>query len=95
MHRAGWTCCFLTSLASLAHTQDAEVSGASGTRAHRSWRAEIHADLARAEHCFRPVASEAGVWSAPCRAHELRIRMSSHGLEVFPRAAGADGAGAE
>lgn len=51
--------------------------------------------MERAEYHFNPVRGEDEVWSAPNRAQEFRSRLSTRGLEVFPRTTGADGIGAE
>ena len=48
------------------------------------WYAEVSAGISAAEYRFSPVRAEAGVWSAPNRAQELRSRVSATGLEVFP-----------
>ncbi|MBK7878218.1 MAG: FG-GAP repeat protein [Planctomycetes bacterium] len=59
-----------------------------------SWYSEINAEILLSEFTFRELADEPGVWSAPNRPHELRSRVSSSGLEVFPRCVDASGLGA-
>ncbi|MCK6446692.1 MAG: FG-GAP-like repeat-containing protein [Planctomycetes bacterium] len=59
------------------------------------WSARVGDGLRRAEYEFRAVPGESHVWSAPNRAQGLRVRVSSDGLEVFPRATAASGVGAE
>jgi len=87
----------LSGAASLAPTLDTQSQGplASPARAAgEPWGERPAADRARAEYAFTPVRAELGVWSAPCRAQELRSRVSARGLEVFPRATSASGVGA-
>ena len=59
-----------------------------------SWYAQVSEGIRQGEYAFHPVAQEPGVWSATNRSHALRCRVSRQGLEVFPRAANADGVGA-
>jgi hypothetical protein len=63
--------------------------------AEGTWMARVQEDLRTSEYRFSRLPGEAGVWSAPNRAQELRSRVSAEGIEVFPRTTSADGVGAE
>ena len=56
--------------------------------------AGLHEELQRLEYVFTRVPGEESVWSAPNRAHGLRSRISTEGIEVFPRTTSVEGAGA-
>ena len=59
------------------------------------WLADVKSEIRSAEYRFTEVTDEPGVWSAPNRSQELRSRISTHGIEVFPRSAPASGVDAE
>ncbi len=78
-----------------ARGQEAESRPSAGEDpAASSWLAGVSEEIRTAEYRFSPVDGEEGVWSAPNRGQGLRSRVSSEGIEVFPRETGADGAGA-
>ncbi len=58
------------------------------------WQTEVFENLHKAEYNFQAVSEKSGVWSAPNRANELRSRISTSGLEIFPRKTSSDGEGA-
>ncbi len=60
----------------------------------KSWLAAVSGEIRAGEYHWSAVAGAEQVRSAPNRGQGLRSRVSTEGLEVFPRETGADGAGA-
>jgi hypothetical protein len=49
------------------------------------WQGNVSEEIRREEYSFQPVAGERETWSAPNRSQGFRTRISSQGVEVFPR----------
>ncbi len=62
--------------------------------AESSWYGQVNEEIRASEYHWSPVEGEDRVWSAPNRSQGLRSRVSSEGLEVFPRVTSAAGTGA-
>ena len=61
--------------------------------ARGSWSAQVGEELRGSEYHWAPVREEEGVWCAANRSQELQSRLSSDGIEVFPRETSAQDAG--
>ena len=59
-----------------------------------SWTAQVGEEIRASEYHWAPVRYEEGVWCAANRSQELCSRVSSAGIEIFPRETGAEEAGA-
>src|SRR5262245_5117687 len=70
------------------------VAGSEGGRAagERGWTARMVEEIRRSEYRLSELAP--GVFTAPNRSQELRMRVNEKGLEVFPRSADVSGVGA-
>src|SRR5262245_32044339 len=72
----------------LSNSARQEASGAHAA-VPDSWLARVSQDIRGEEYRYSPLGI--GAFSAPNRAQELRLRVSTNGIEVFPRSVSADG----